>query len=133
MKWFNVWYDLLSEEEEEANEEEKKGCTTIKCRLLHIIEWLMDWAWLFASNLISLCGKNHQQAVGGFEGQIKFLSAISGAALVIVGMNVTAYAATKFAELCEQTRKLIKFMIKLPLCWTCRRHSRGGFLPLLML
>ena len=115
MKWFNVWYEPLPDEEEEVQEEERKGCTTIKCCLLHIIGRLMDWAWLFASDPITLFEKITKKLSGAFESQIKFLSAILGAALVFIGMNVTVYAATKFAELCEQTRKLIKFLIKLPL------------------
>ena len=115
MKWFNFWYEPLSEEEEEIEEEERKGCTTIKCCLLHIIGRLMDWAWLFASDPITLFEKITKKLSGAFESQIKFLSAILGAALVFIGMNVTVYAATKFAELCEQIRKLMKFLMKLPL------------------
>ena len=115
VKWFNVWYEPLPDEEEEVKEEELKGCTTIKCCLLHIIGRLMDWAWLFASDPISLFEKITKKLSGAFESQIKFLSAILGAALVFIGMNITVYAATKFAELCEQIRKLMKFLMKLPL------------------
>ena len=45
VKWFNFWYEPLPDEEEEVKEEDTKGCTTIKCCLLHIIGRLMDWAW----------------------------------------------------------------------------------------
>ena len=115
VKWFNFWYEPLPDEEEEVKEEDTKGCTTIKCCLLHIIGRLMDWAWLFASDPITLFEKITKKLSGAFESQIKFLSAMLGAALVFIGMNVTVYAATKFAELCEQIRKLIKFLVKLPL------------------
>ena len=115
MKWFNFWYEPLPDEEEEVKEEEMKGCTTIKCCLLHIIGRLMDWAWLFASDPITLFEKITKKLSGAFQRQIKFLSAILGAAFVSKGMNLSLYAATKFAKLCEQTRKLIKFLIKLPL------------------
>ena len=114
VKWFTFWYEPLTDEKEEKKEEQK-GCTTIKCCLLHIMERLMDWAWLFASDPICLFEKITKKLSSAFESQIKFLSAILGAALVFIGMNVTVYAVTKFAELCEQIRKLIKFLLKLPL------------------
>ena len=34
---------------------------------------------------------------------------------MLKGMNISVYAGTKFAELYEQIRKLMKFLMKLPL------------------
>ena len=65
----------------------------IKCFLLHIIGRLMDWAWLFASDPFNLFGKTIKKLSGAFDSQIKFLSAVLGATLVFIGMNVTVYAA----------------------------------------
>ena len=70
---------------------------------------------MFASDPITLFEKITKELSRAFETPIKFLSAILGAALVFIGMNVTVYAVTKFADFCEQTRKLIKFPMKLPL------------------
>ena len=93
----------VTDEEEEVEEEEKKGCITIKCCLLHIIGRLMDWAWLFTSDPITLFEKITKKLFGAFESQIKFLFAILGVALVFIGMSIIVYAATKLAELCKQT------------------------------
>ena len=83
--------------------------------MLLTVDRALDLSWRLATDPIGLFEDISKGLSESFESQLKFFSAILGACLVFFGLNLMVFSSTKFSELCEYVRKIIKALIKLPL------------------
>ena len=114
MRWWTFHYDPAQYRHNETNTT-AEGCISVRCCVLFTVDRALDLSWRFATDPIGLFEDISKGLSESFESQLKFFSAILGACLVFFGLNVMVFAMTKFAELCEHVRKMVKALMKLPL------------------